>query len=410
MAGAGDRGPVALCAGSASRAAPSLLTVGVEEEFVLLDRVSGQALPVAPQLLRLLEAPPWAKQELMRFQVETTTKVCTRLDEVRRELAMHRRIAAGAADQLGCRLVASGTAPYGTPGLDGLTDTPRYRELARRFAPLVKEAGTCSCHVHVGVPSRDLRAQVLARVRIWLAPLQAVSANSPIWHGRDTGWQSWRYRLWSRWPTARPPRIWSDAGGYDAAVASLIRHGAALDARSIYFLARLSPRYPTVEVRVADVCLDVDDAVLLAGLVRALVATAILEAGRGMAIEPAPTLRVEAAISAAARNGLCGMGLDPVAGEPLPQRMLLDRLVDRVYPALEATGDAGQIAALLRRLHERGTGAARQRALWTPGGTPYEFTEALARMTQPSQELMHDGPYSIRGHRAAARTAAAVDG
>ena len=179
----------------------------------------------------------------------------------------------------------------GSPGLAALTDQPRYRELARRYGPVVADSGTCGCHVHVGVPSRDLGVQVLARLRPWLAPLLAVTANSPIADGRDTAWASWRYILHTRWPTATAPSVWPDAVGYDAAVRRLIAQGAALDERSIYFLVRLSPRYPTVEVRVADVCLDVGTAVLVAGLTRALVATALAEARLGTPVPAAPAPR-----------------------------------------------------------------------------------------------------------------------
>ena len=248
---------------------------------MLLDPSTGAAVLAGPELVRMLGGEPGVQQELMRFQVETATGVCTGLDEAGRELIRLRRLAAAAAARLGCRLVASGVAPYRTPGLAAVTAQPRYRELARRYGPVVAQAGTCACHVHVGVPSRDLGVQVLARLRPWLAPLLAVTANSPIAGGRDTGWASWRYVLQSRWPTATPPAAWPDAAAYDAAVRRLIGHGAALDERSVYFLARLSPRYPTVEVRVADVCLDAGTAVLAAGLTRALVATALAEARRG---------------------------------------------------------------------------------------------------------------------------------
>ena len=178
----------------------------------------------------------------------------TSLEAGRRELIRLRRLAADAAAQLGCPPGRSGVAPYRTPGLDAVTPQPRYQELARRYGPVVAEAGTCACHVHVGVPSRDLGVQVLARLRPWLAPLPAVTANSPIAGGRETGWASWRYAIQSRWPTAVPPAVWPDAAAYDADIRRLIGQGAALDERSIYFLARLSPRYPTVEVRIADVC------------------------------------------------------------------------------------------------------------------------------------------------------------
>ena len=301
--------------------AAAAITLGVEEEFVLLDPSTGATVLAGPDLVRLLGGEPGVQQELMRFQVETGTGVCTGLDDAGRELVRLRRLAAAAAAHLGCRLVASGVAPYRTPGLAALTCQPRYQELARRYGAVVADAGTCACHVHVGVPSRDLGVQVLARLRPWLAPLLAVTANSPIAGGHDTGWASWRYPIQARWPTAIPPAVWPDAAAYDTAVRGLIGCGAALDERSVYFLARLSPRYPTVEVRVADVCLDAGTAVLLAGLIRALVATALAEARRGMPVAAVPAGQVAAALAAAARHGLAGAGIDPVhAGRPSMRR------------------------------------------------------------------------------------------
>jgi len=142
------------------------ITLGVEEEFVLLDPSAGAAVLAGPDLARMLDGEPGIQPELMRYQVETATRVCTSLEEVGRELIRLRRLAAGAAVRLGCRLVASGIAPYHSPGLAAVTGQPRYRELARQYGPLAAQAGrTCGCHVHVGVPSRDLGVQVLARLR-----------------------------------------------------------------------------------------------------------------------------------------------------------------------------------------------------------------------------------------------------
>ena len=125
---------------------------------MLLDASAGAAVLAGPDLARMLGGRPGVQQELMRFQVETATRVCTSLDDLGRELARLRRLVAGAAASLGGRLVASGIAPYRAPGLAAVTDQPRYRELARRYGPLAAEAGsTCGCHVHVGVPSRDPR-------------------------------------------------------------------------------------------------------------------------------------------------------------------------------------------------------------------------------------------------------------
>jgi len=358
------------------------ITLGLEEEFVLLDPSTGAAVLAGPVLARMLDGEPGVQQEVMRFQVETATRVCTSLDDLGGELIRLRRLAAGAAASAGCLLVASGIAPYRTPGLAALTDQPRYQELARQFGPLMAGAGgACGCHVHVGVPSRDLGVQVLTRLRPWLAPLLAITVNSPIAGGRDTAWASCRYPAWSRWPTASVRGVWPDAAAYDAAVRRLIGRGAALDEQGIYFPARLSPRYPTVEVRVADVCLDAGTAVLLAGLTRALVATALAEAVQDTPLPAAPASWVNAALAAAARHGLAGPAVDPFTGRTADARSAVSRLTDHVYPALSDHGDAQTITGLLRRLDQQGTGADRQRALLASSASPPEFIQALARAT-----------------------------
>ena len=358
------------------------ITLGVEEEFVLLDPCTGAAALAGPDVARMRDGEPGIQPEVMQFQVETATRVCTSLDDLAGELTRLRRLAADATASAGCLLVATGIAPYRAPGLAAVTDQPRYRELARHFGPLVAEAGgACGCHVHVGVPSRDLGVQVLARLRPWLAPLLAITVNSPIAGGRDTGWASCRYPAWSRWPTAVPPAAWPDAAAYDAAVRRLIGYGAALDEQGIYLLARLSPRYPTVEIRVADACLDASTAVLLAGLTRALVATALAEARQGTPMPAAPARHVNAALTAAARHGLAGPAVDPFTGQPADARSMRSRLIDHVYSELSDRGDAQMITRLLRRLDQEGTGADRQRALFTSGLSPPSFVQALARAT-----------------------------
>ncbi len=135
MPGSGGAGRAATVPGGLSGTvrAAGAITLGVEEEFVLLDPSTGATVLAGPDLVRMLGGEPGIQQELMRFQVETGTRVCTSLDEAGRELIRLRRLAAAAAARLGCRLVASGVAPYRTPGLAAVTGQPRYRELARRY-------------------------------------------------------------------------------------------------------------------------------------------------------------------------------------------------------------------------------------------------------------------------------------
>jgi carboxylate-amine ligase len=160
-----------------------------------------------------------------------------------------------------------------------------------------------------------------------------------------------------------------------------------MDERSIYFLARLSPRYPTVEMRISDVCLDVDTALLVAAVARALVMTCLTEIETAV---PPPTTQRQTVLTdliAAARAGLTGVGVDPLTDEPAVQRRLLDRLLAHVHSALTATGDNRAVERLLTLLDVRGTGADRQRRYWACAADAAEFVDLLAEatVTEPTE-------------------------
>ncbi|MGZ5405883.1 MAG: carboxylate-amine ligase, partial [Nocardioides sp.] len=216
-------------------------TVGVEEEFTLLDPVTGAIVPRADEVIRDCRDASGVVAESMTFMVETCTPVCRNLREVHLALRTRRRRVAEAARGHGAVVVASGLAPFGLPRPPAITGNPRYLELARRFPFEMSMNGTCGCHVHVAVPTRQLGVEVLLRLRPWFPALIALTANSPIWQGRDAGWASQRIVFSSRWLTAVPAPPVSSVEEYDDLLSRTISSGDALDARSVYFLARLSP-------------------------------------------------------------------------------------------------------------------------------------------------------------------------
>ncbi|WP_239170185.1 carboxylate-amine ligase [Actinoplanes xinjiangensis] len=219
--------------------------MGVEEEFLLLDP-SGAVAPAAPDVMRRVGDDAGITPEYMAYQLETATAVCTGLDELRRELTRMRLTAAEAAEAAGVHLVASGAPPFRAGPLDALSDGERYRRLAERFPESTVAGGTCGCHVHIGIPDRELATAVLSRIRPWLPALLALTVNSPVSGDGDTGWSSFRYQNQLCWPTFRLPEVWPSAESYDREVRSLVAAGTAVDASGIYFLARLSARYPTI--------------------------------------------------------------------------------------------------------------------------------------------------------------------
>jgi carboxylate-amine ligase len=356
-------------------------TVGVEEEFTLLDPLTGTVVPRAAEVIRDCRDAAGVVAESMTFMVETRTPVCRTLGEVHQALQTGRARVAGAARRHGALVVASGVPPFGLPSPPAITDHPRYLELARRFPFAMSTNGICACHVHVAVPSRQLGVEVLLRLRRWLPALIALTANSPIWQGRDTGSASQRFVFASRWPTTVPAPPVRSVGEYDDLLSGAISAGQALDARSVYFLARLSPRYPTIETRVADVSLTADETLCYAGLVRALVTMAVDEALRGRPAEVVPQAALLECCRSAARVGLVGTLTDPQTGERVEAWGLVDRLVAQVRPQLRAHGDEALLVSTLDRLRVAGGGAERQRRLFRAAPSPAAFVAALAETT-----------------------------
>lgn len=351
-------------------------TVGVEEEYLLLD---GQGLPAARarEVLLAASAPrgPWQadlQHELLQAQVEVATGVCTTLDEVRAQLTDLRRVVAAAAERAGCRLATVGAAPF----VDGVgsvpvTEKPRYQGIHDRAPGLVEEQLINGMHVHVGVDDRTEAVGVVNRIRAWMPLVLAISANSPVWQGRDSGFASWRGIHFARWPVEGPPPAFADLEDHERRVEALLGTGAVMDRGQLYWHVRLSERYPTVEIRVADVQLDVETAVVLAGVIRALVVIALAEhrADGMLPVSQAVPLEVlRAATWRAARDGLAGQLADLRAGGVLPAARAIERLLEYVDDALAAAGDQEVVSAGLRRVLERGTGAQAQRSALADGG------------------------------------------
>jgi glutamate---cysteine ligase / carboxylate-amine ligase len=371
---------------AAQRAAQDLggiFSMGVEEEFLLVDPDTGQVVPAVEQVFA---AVPEGYRELVQHeflttQIEIATPPTSDLGQLRRSLTQLREVVATAARAAGVRLVALGTGPLPLREPPPVVDDPRYQQMTRDYGALWPSPGLCGCHVHVGVPDRELGVQVLNHLRAWLPVLQAVTANSPFADGHDTGYASWRSVQWARWPTVGAPPHLESAAHYDAAVSELVGAGAMLDDGMLYWYARLSAHVPTVEVRVGDVCPTVDDTLLVAALVRALVSTVVDDVGQGRPPRPVRDWLVAAAHWRAGHDGLEGEGVDVTTGQARPARELVRALVEHVGPALQRHGDTAEVGRLTELLDARGSGAARQRRLLREHGDLGAVVLAMAEQT-----------------------------
>lgn len=246
-----------------------VFTVGVEEEFLLVDPKTGQLSTGSCEVVSAAQATldeSELEPELQQSQVETGTPVCRSLQELRRELSRLREEAAAAARQHGSVIAASGSHPFSGWRSSAITPEDGYLRLERDYQQLAREQIVCGCHVHVGIEDAEDAIQVMNRVRPWLAPILALSANSPFWLGEDTGYASYRNRIWQRWPIAGMPAEFSSRSEYEAAVADLIQTGSLDRPARLYWDVRPSAKFSTLEFRVPDVCLSIDEALLVAAL------------------------------------------------------------------------------------------------------------------------------------------------
>ncbi|MHA3683751.1 carboxylate-amine ligase [Leucobacter sp. HY1908] len=344
-------------------------TFGIEEEFLLLDartltpvNCAAEVILAAPKTHRLPE------REFLSSELEVSTPICRTAAEAEDALRGFRTAYAGVAESCGVVLASCGLPPLGGETTCTVTPKSRYQRLRDEMRGVAGHHYAIGTHVHVAVPSRDAGVDVLARLARWAPALLALTANSPLWCGEATGFASWRYVQELAWATAGYPPSFRDGAEYARAVAGLINTGIIIDEGHVTWMARLSHRYPTLELRIADAQLEAGEAVAYAVIVRALVEHALRE---GEAGQPRPRYvpgLVDGATWLAARNGLATDLTDPLTAETMPAFDLVGRMIATVEDELDRFGDRGRVARYLRRIKRSGSPAARQAAAFASGG------------------------------------------
>jgi carboxylate-amine ligase len=356
----------------------------VEEELLLVDPETGepQALSSAVLARAAMDDEDQAvfEKELHNQMLEFATHPQSGMGELRAEIIRCRKEAARHAGEIGCTVAALATSPL--PVRPSVAVGRRYHWMDEHYGIITQEQLVLGCHVHVSVESDEEGVAVIDRIAPWLSVLSALSANSPYWQGKDTSYSSYRSRVWQRWPSAGPTEPFRSAERYHRRVASMVATGVLLDEGMIYFDARLSRRYPTVEIRVADVCLHADTAVLIATLARGLVETAAREWRAG--VEPAEhsVSLLRLAAWRAARSGLTEELLHPVTMRRMPAEAVVRALLDHVGDALTETGDLERAQDAFAELLRRGNGARMQRELLRRTGSLQDVVIECVRQTQ----------------------------
>ena len=337
-------------------------TIGVEEEYQLIDPATGDLRSAARAVLQA----DWTgeiRHEMQESQIEIGTRVCADGAALKHEMVRLRSQAAAVAASRDLTIVAAGLHPYSRWEDHEMSAGDRYQRIAAEYGRIALEEHNFGMHVHVAVPDTHDRVRLMGAVRNYLPHLLALACSSPVYEGSDTAYASYRSVLWRRWPrTGIPPRFADDAE-YDAYISAMRDAAFIQDARDVYWMVRPHPRYPTLEFRACDVCPALTDALAITSLIRVIVYAAVCEQlqDNGVMAEIAEPLLHEDAWRATR------FGLDATFARPGTEpgwrdaRTEIYDLIARLSPLADDLGE-DQMVEGIERILTRGNGADRIRA------------------------------------------------
>jgi carboxylate-amine ligase len=362
----------------------SAYSIGVEEEFQLLDPETLELVPVVDTLLATLPEGTGSqvKHELMQSVVETSTVVCDSVGAAAEDLQRLRRTVLTAADRVGAVVASAGTTPISRWEGQAITDQPRYRDIVARLQWVARRELIFGLHVHVGVDSVDKCMHVFNAIREELPLILALSANSPFWQGSTTGLQSSRIKVFDAFPrSGMPPAMPGGWDEYDALLERGARTGLIPDHTYVWWDVRPHPDFGTIEIRICDAQARLADTNALAALIQALVAWHGDRFDAGVTFDThVPQLLLEENRWSAARHGLDGEMVDFASDQLVATRPLVARLLDRTEPVARRLGSIEWFDHLASMLET--TGATRQLEAWHAGGrSPRAAAEQLVRDT-----------------------------
>jgi len=341
-------------------------TIGIEEEYLLVDKQTRDVASDPPEALfkdcqKRIEG--LVAHEFLKAQIEVNTKVAATIPEARANLAELRSIVTEVADEYGLAPIAAGTHPFSHWQDQVHTDRERYNVIAFDLQTVVRRLMTCGMHVHVGIDNDELRLDLMNQVTYFLPHMLAFSTSSPFWQGEDTGLKSYRLSVFNELPRTGLPNAFDSWPEYQRHVDALIRAGLIEDATKLWWDIRPSHRFPTLEMRITDVCTRIDDGVAVAALFVCLLRMLYRLKTNNQRWRQYASMLIAENRWRAQRYGLDEGLVDFGRGEIMPCAGLLEEIIDLVREDAAALGCAGEIEHL-RTIMETGTSGHRQLATY----------------------------------------------
>ncbi len=361
-------------------------SVGIEEEYLLVDRATGNLIREAPPSMMkecqdILESQ--VTPEFFQSQIEVGTRVCNTFGEAREELSRLRRAVSDVAGSHGLAIIAASTHPFSTTESQKHTDKDRYAILARDMQAVARRMVISGMHVHVGIEDPDLRIDLMDQTRYVLPHLLALSTSSPFWEGENTGLKSYRIAVWNELPRTGLPEHFASFAEYKRHVDVLIDAGVIEDSSKVWWDIRPSMRFPTLEMRVADITTHLEDGLCIAALYRCWLRMLYRLRINNQRWRTYANLLLNENRWRAQRYGFEKGLIDYGHGSIIPYAKLLDEMLDHIMEDAEHFGCVNEIKHA-RTILGQGTSAhwqlkAYQEAI-SSGATTQEALKAIVDM------------------------------
>jgi len=341
-------------------------TIGIEEEYLLVD----------PETRNLAVDPPASiledcrkrigdqvTPEFLRSQIEVGTQVCTSISEAAEQLRSLRCCIREVAESHGLAMIAASTHPIADWDLQKHTEQERYNTLAQSMQTVVRRMLICGMHVHVGIENDDLRIDLMNQVSYFLPHLLAISTSAPFWHGIETGLKSYRMAVWNELPRTGLPPQFDSYGEYRRLVDTLVGTGVIEDASKLWWDIRPSSKFPTLEMRMTDICTRTEDSICVAALYRCLLRMLWRLRRSNQRWRQYDRFMISENRWRASRYGIDEGLIDFGKAEIVPFAELLEELIELVREDAEFFDCVSEVEHA-REILRRGTSAHKQIDVW----------------------------------------------
>jgi carboxylate-amine ligase len=349
-------------------------TIGIEEEYQVIDPVTRELISHEQQIVTEAEKilDEQVKAEMHQAVVEVGTTICEDISHARKEISHLRKCITEVANGLGFQIGAAGTHPFSKWETQHITPNPRYHEIITELQDTARSNLIFGLHVHVGIEDKALALHITNAMRYFLPHLYALSTNSPFWEGRNTGFKSFRSKVFDKFPRTGIPGVFENLAEYESYVNLLVKTKCIDNPKKIWWDIRIHPFFPTLEVRICDVPMTMEETLSIAALIQALAAKLYKLKTQNLNFITYHRALINENKWRAGRYGLDGKMIDFGKECEVDTRLLLEELLDFVDDVVDELGSRKEIENV-REIMKNGTGADRQLAV-------YEETKDLTKV------------------------------